>query len=64
MNRIDAMLPKMIWDIEYYQKKDLYFHMMQIENIKHGCAHVDVKDYGDLILLGGYSYLGLIGHPG
>lgn len=63
MSGIDAMLPKMIWDVECYKRRNLYFHMMEVGTNKHGCAHVKVEDYGDMILLCSYSYLGLIGHP-
>jgi glycine C-acetyltransferase len=63
MSGIDAIIPKMIWDVEHYKERNLYFHMMEVGINKHGCAHVKVEDYGDMILLCSYSYLGLIGHP-
>lgn len=63
MGKINSMLPNMIWNVDEYQKKDMYFHLMEIYGLKHGSAHVMVANYGEMILLGSYSYLGLIGHP-
>lgn len=43
------------------KKKDLYFYLEQIEAYLPG-NRVMVKGYGEMLLLGGYSYLGLNGH--
>jgi len=63
MNKIDFMLPKMVWDVNKYRKKNLYFHLIELNDIKHSSTRINVDGYGQMILLGSYSYLGLIGHP-
>ena len=42
--------------------RDVYFYLEQIEEYLPG-SRVRVTDHGDMLLLGGYSYLGLNGHP-
>ncbi|MEJ2749780.1 MAG: aminotransferase class I/II-fold pyridoxal phosphate-dependent enzyme, partial [Anaerolineae bacterium] len=60
-NRL-SLTPDMRWDIKYYKEQDLYFYLETAEEmLPHG--HVRVSGHGDMIMLGGYSYLGLIGHP-
>lgn len=54
--------PDMLWDIDYYREQGLYFYLETTEDILPN-AHVNVTGHGDMIMLGGYSYLGLIGHP-
>ena len=55
------LTPPMLWDVDYYKEQDLYFYLEEIEKVlPHG--HVQVAGYGDMIMLGSYSYLGLIGH--
>jgi glycine C-acetyltransferase len=57
-----ALTPDTLWDVEFYKEHGLYFYLEEVEEIlPHG--HVHVKGHGDMIMLGGYSYLGLIGHP-
>ncbi|MFQ5400251.1 MAG: aminotransferase class I/II-fold pyridoxal phosphate-dependent enzyme [Anaerolineae bacterium] len=57
-----ALTPKTLWDIDHYKQVGLYFYLETTEDIlPHG--RVNVTNHGEMIMLGGYSYLGLIGHP-
>jgi glycine C-acetyltransferase len=56
------LTPKMLWDIDYYKGIDLYFYLETTEDILPG-GRVNVTGHGEMIMLGGYSYLGLIRHP-
>lgn len=60
-NRL-PLIPDMRWDIEYYKEQDLYFYLETTEEMLPN-GRVRVSGRGDMIMLGGYSYLGLIGHP-
>lgn len=56
------LTPPMLWDVDYYKENDLYFYLEEVEKVlEHG--RVQVAGYGEMIMLGSYSYLGLIGHP-
>lgn len=56
------LTPETLWDVGYYQEQDLYFYLKETEEIlPHG--RVRVAGHGEMIMLGSYSYLGLIGHP-
>lgn len=56
------LTPPMLWDVDYYKEQDLYFYLEEVEKVlDHG--RVQVAGYGEMIMLGSYSYLGLIGHP-
>ena len=55
-------IPDMRWDIAYYKEHDLYFYLETTEEMLPN-GRVRVSGHGDMIMLGGYSYLGLIGHP-
>jgi glycine C-acetyltransferase len=56
------LTPKMAWPVKEYKEQDLYFYLEQTnEMLPNG--RVNVEGYGEMIMLGGYSYLGLIGHP-
>lgn len=56
------LTPDMLWDVDYYKDQELYFYLEEIQEIlPHG--RVQVKGRGEMIMLGSYSYLGLIGHP-
>ena len=57
-----SLTPEMLWDVDYYKEHDLYFYLEEIEEIKPE-GHVEVPGHGDMIMLGSYSYLSLIGHP-
>ncbi len=50
------------WPLDDLHKRDLYFYLPQIEGYCDGCR-VSVAGHGSLVMLGGYSYLGLNGHP-
>lgn len=50
------------WPIGTLREQDLYFYLERIEAYLPGCR-VRVTGRGDMLLLGGYSYLGLNGHP-
>lgn len=56
------LVPKMRHDIDYYKEHDLYFYLETTEEILPN-GRVRISDHGDMIMLGSYSYLGLIGHP-
>lgn len=57
-----SLTPPMLWDVDYYREQDLYFYLEEIEEVlPHG--HVRVAGHGEMIMLGSYSYLGLIRHP-
>lgn len=57
-----SLTPPMLWDVDYYKEQDLYFYLEEVQEVlPHG--HVRVAGYGDMIMLGSYSYLGLIRHP-
>jgi glycine C-acetyltransferase len=57
-----ALTPKMLWDIDYYKEVDLYFYLETTEDILPN-GRVNVTNRGEMIMLGSYSYLGLIKHP-
>ncbi|MEW5988324.1 MAG: pyridoxal phosphate-dependent aminotransferase family protein [Chloroflexota bacterium] len=56
------LLPEMLWDIEFYKEQDLYFYLEEVEEILPN-GRVRVAGRGEMMMLGSYSYLGLIGHP-
>jgi glycine C-acetyltransferase len=52
----------MLWDVNHYKEEGLYFYLEATQEMLPN-GHVMVENHGDMIMLGGYSYLGLIGHP-
>jgi glycine C-acetyltransferase len=58
-----ATVPRGPWDVAYYQEQGLYFHLVEVTEVVPGSARVRVKDRGEMLMFGSYSYLGLIGHP-
>lgn len=57
-----SLTPQMLWDVDYFKEQDLYFYLEEIEEVlPHG--RVRVAGHGEMIMLGSYSYLGLIRHP-
>jgi len=56
------LTPPLFMDIDFYRKLGLYFHLEPIEQTLPN-GRVIVTGHGTMIMLGGYSYLGLIGHP-
>ncbi len=57
-----ALTPPMLWDIEHYKEVGLYFYLEPTEELLPN-GRVITQNYGEMIMLGSYSYLGLIGHP-
>jgi glycine C-acetyltransferase len=56
------LTPELLWDIDYYKAAGLYFYLEATEELLPN-GRVYVTGHGEMIMLGGYSYLGLIGHP-
>jgi len=56
------LTPDTMWDIEFYKENGLYFYLEATEELLPN-GRVRVQNHGEMIMLGGYSYLGLIGHP-
>lgn len=57
-----SLTPEMLWDVEHYKEEGLYFYLEATQELLPN-GRVNVINYGEMIMLGGYSYLGLIGHP-
>lgn len=57
-----GLTPEMLWNIDYYKAAGLYFYLEATEELLPN-GRVYVANHGEMIMLGGYSYLGLIGHP-
>ena len=57
-----GLIPEMLWDIDYFKEAGLYFYLEATQEILPN-GRVNVVDRGEMIMLGSYSYLGLIGHP-
>lgn len=57
-----ALTPEMLWEVDYYKEKGLYFYLEATQDILPN-GRVNVVNHGEMIMLGSYSYLGLIGHP-
>lgn len=56
------LTPEMLWPVEEYKAEGLYFYLEATQEILPN-GRVNVLDRGEMIMLGSYSYLGLIGHP-
>ncbi len=56
------LTPDLLWPIEKYKEEGLYFYLEATRDLLPN-GRVNVVNYGEMIMLGGYSYLGLIGHP-
>jgi 8-amino-7-oxononanoate synthase len=56
------LTPDTLWDLDFYKQHGLYFYLEETEEILPN-GRVRVSGRGDMIMLGSYSYLGLIGHP-
>lgn len=54
--------PKTFWDLETVKRKNFYFYLKEIREHRPN-GRVLVDGYGEMIMLGGYSYLGLNEHP-
>lgn len=56
------LTPEMLLPVKEYQEKGQYFYLEATEELLPN-GRVKVIGHGEMIMLGGYSYLGLIGHP-
>lgn len=56
------LVPDTRWDINFFKEQGLYFYLETTEEMLPN-GRVRVTGYGEMIMLGSYSYLGLIGHP-
>ena len=56
------LTPEMLLPVEEYKEKGYYFYLEATEELLPN-GRVKVINHGEMIMLGGYSYLGLIGHP-
>ena len=54
------IVPEMIWPVTEGRRDGRYFFQNVIEDSRAGRAWV--KSHGEMIMLGSYSYLGLLGH--
>jgi 8-amino-7-oxononanoate synthase len=59
---VDLLDLEPAWPVEEGRAQDLYFYLEAIEEYLPD-NWVRVAGHGDMLMLGGYSYLGLIGHP-
>lgn len=57
-----GLLPESLWNVEHYKEIGLYFYLEATQDILPN-GRVNVENHGEMIMLGSYSYLGLIGHP-
>jgi glycine C-acetyltransferase len=57
-----GLVPEMLYDVDYYKEAGLYFYLEATQDILPN-GRVNVENHGEMIMLGSYSYLGLIGHP-
>jgi 8-amino-7-oxononanoate synthase len=55
-------IPALIYPVAEARRDGWYFFQQEIEEVRRGRARV--RGHGEMIMLGGYSYLGLQGHPG
>jgi glycine C-acetyltransferase len=56
------LTPPTLWQIDHYKEQGLYFYLEATKDILPN-GRVNVEGRGEMIMLGSYSYLGLIGHP-
>lgn len=61
-NQRPSLTPELLWPIKDYKERDLYFYLEATQDILPN-GRVNVEGHGEMIMLGSYSYLGLIGHP-
>ncbi|MEM7330692.1 MAG: aminotransferase class I/II-fold pyridoxal phosphate-dependent enzyme [Chloroflexota bacterium] len=57
-----GLVPPTLWDVPFYKEAGLYFYLEPTEEILPN-GRVKTQNHGEMIMLGSYSYLGLIGHP-
>ena len=56
------LTPPTKYDIDRYKEEGIYFYLEATQDILPN-GRVNVVNHGEMIMLGSYSYLGLIGHP-
>ena len=54
-------IPTSVWPVDWGKKHGMYFYLEEIEKLNG--AKVQVHNFGEMIMLSSYSYLGLLGHP-
>jgi 8-amino-7-oxononanoate synthase len=59
---VDLLDLEVAWPVDRGREEDLYFYLQAIQEYLPD-NRVRVAGHGDMIMLGGYSYLGLLGHP-
>ena len=59
---MNDLISETYWEIDAAKKAGVYFYLEAIEEYLPG-NRVTVAGHGDMLMLGGYSYLGLNGHP-
>ena len=58
-----------MWEVQTFpvlqelEERGIYFYNQAIESVDTNTNHYHVKNHGNMIMLGGYSYLGLDKHP-
>ncbi|MCI0394742.1 MAG: aminotransferase class I/II-fold pyridoxal phosphate-dependent enzyme [Chloroflexi bacterium] len=60
--QVPALTPASLWDVDFYKEQGVYFYLEEVQEILPN-GRVMVAGHGEMIMLGSYSYLGLIGHP-
>ena len=53
-------VPKIMWPVAEARREGHYFFQQEIEATQ--CGRAQVGNLGEMIMLGSYSYLGLLGH--
>lgn len=56
------LTPTTLWDVDFYKEQGLYFYLKETQEVMPN-GRVKVAGHGEMIMLGSYSYLSLIGHP-
>ncbi len=56
------LIPEPTFPVKEYKAIGQYFYLEATDELLPN-GHVHVEGHGEMIMLGGYSYLGLIGHP-
>ena len=54
------LVPNTLWPVGPVKEADLYFYLEQTEELLAD-HRVRVTGHGEMVMLGGYSYLGLLG---
>ena len=57
-----GLVPGTAWPVDALKKDDLYFYLAESTELLPQ-NRVRTDEHGEMVMLGSYSYLGLIGHP-